>query len=156
MKTYYAKAKDINKEWYVIDALGVTLGRLAGEVSKMLRGKHKAIYTPGVDCGDNIIIINAEKVYLSGKKSDSKDGKFYYHHTGYPGGIKEITAGKILSGRFPERVVKLAVKRMMKKNKLNHHLIENLHVYGGPVHPHQAQKPQIYDFAIKNTKNKKR
>ena len=155
MKTYSAKPSEINKKWWVIDAKDVVLGRLAAEVSKMLRGKHKASFTPHMDCGDYIIIVNAAQVHLTGKKSDLKDGKFYHRHTGFPGGIKTTTAGKILVGKHPERVIKLAVKRMITRNVLGSKQVSNLYVYPGDSHPHQAQQPEIYDFGNKNNKNKK-
>ena len=156
MKTYSSKPSDINKKWLVIDATGVVLGRLASDVAKILRGKHKPTYTPHMDCGDNVIIINASQIHLSGNKADPKDGKFYYRHTGFPGGIKETTAGKMLSGRFPERVVKLAVRRMITRNVLGDKQFGNLYVYSGSEHPHVAQQPEVYDFAAKNSKNKRK
>ena len=155
MKTYSAKPSEIQKKWWVIDAKDLVLGRLAGETSMLLRGKHKPTYTPHMDCGDNVIIINAAEIYLSGKKSDTKDGKFYYRHTGFPGGIKETTAGKMLAGKHPERVIKLAVRRMITRNVLGDKQVSNLYVYAGAEHPHIAQQPAVYDFASKNTKNKK-
>jgi large subunit ribosomal protein L13 len=155
VKTYSAKPSEIQKKWLVIDATGLVLGRLASEVAKILRGKHKPTFTPHMDCGDYVIIINAENVCLTGNKSALKDGKIYYHHTGYPGGIKDTTAGKILAGKYPERVVKYAVKRMITRNVLGSKQISNLHVYAGNDHPHQGQQPKIYDFASKNIKNKK-
>ncbi len=153
--TYSAKLKEIEKKWLVIDAKDIVLGRLAAEVSMILRGKHKPTYTPHLDCGDNVIIINAKDVHLSGRKSDTKDGKLYYRHTGFPGGIKETTAGKMLAGKHPERVVKLAVRRMISRNVLGDTQLSNLYVYAGSEHPHAAQKPEVYDFASKNVKNKK-
>lgn len=155
MKTYSAKPSEIQKKWWVIDAKDLVLGRLAVETSRLLRGKHKPTYTPHMDCGDNVIIINAAEIYLSGKKSDTKDGKIYYRHTGFPGGIKETTAGKILAGKHPERVIKLAVRRMITRNVLGDKQVSNLYVYAGAEHPHIAQQPVVYDFASKNTKNKK-
>ncbi len=155
MKTYSAKPADIKKQWLLIDAKDLVLGRLAAEVSKILRGKHKATYTPHMDCGDNIVVINAEKVILTGNKMARKDGKIYYHHTGFPGGIKETTAGKMLEGKYPERVIKLAVTRMITRGPLGRKQLGNLYVYPGEEHPHQAQQPVIYDFAAKNTKNKR-
>jgi len=155
VKTYSAKPSEIEKKWWIIDATNVVLGRLAVEVSTMLRGKHKPTYTPHMDCGDNIIIINAANIHLSGSKSDRKDGKIYYRHTGFPGGIKDTTAGKILAGNHPERVVKLAVRRMIHKGPLGDKQYGNLYVYPGSEHPHSAQQPVAYDFASKNIKNKK-
>lgn len=156
MKTYSAKPSDIEKKWWVIDAKDIVLGRLAAEVSLILRGKKKPTYTPHMDCGDNVIVINAEHVHLSGRKSDTKDGKIYYRHTGFPGGIKETTAGKILAGKYPERVLKLAVRRMITRNVLGDRQLGNLYIYSGPEHPHAGQNPEIYDFASKNSKNKGR
>jgi large subunit ribosomal protein L13 len=155
VKTYSAKPADIKKQWLLIDAKDLVLGRLAAEVSKILRGKHKATYTPHMDCGDNIVVINAEKVILTGNKMARKDGKIYYRHTGFPGGIKETTAGKMLEGKYPERVIKLAVTRMITRGPLGRRQLGNLYVYSGENHPHQAQQPAMYDFAAKNTKNKR-
>jgi large subunit ribosomal protein L13 len=155
VKTYSAKPSDIQKQWWVIDATDLVLGRLASEVARLLRGKHKPTYTPHMDCGDNIVIINAKNVHLTGKKANPKDGKIYYRHTGFPGGIKETTSGKILRSDHPERVIKHAVKRMITRNVLGTQQFTNLYVYSGEEHPHQAQKPKEYDFASKNIKNKK-
>ncbi|MES2215095.1 MAG: 50S ribosomal protein L13 [Pseudomonadota bacterium] len=154
-KTYSAKPSDIEKKWWLIDAKDVVLGRLAVEVSMILRGKKKPTYTPHMDCGDNVVIINAELIHLSGNKSDTKDGKIYYRHTGFPGGIKDTTAGKILAGKHPERVIKLAVRRMITRNVLGDKQFGNMYVYTGAEHPHAGQQPVVYDFAGKNTKNKK-
>lgn len=155
MRTFSAKPSDIQKKWLLIDASGLVVGRLAAEVSRILRGKHKPSYTPHMDCGDNIIIINAEKVLLTGNKMARKDGKIYYRHTGYVGGIKETTAGKILEGKNPEKVLKLAVKRMLSNGSLANKHFSNLYVYKGSEHPHSAQKPENYDFPAKNSKNKR-
>lgn len=155
MKTYSAKPSDIQKKWLVIDAKNLVLGRLASQVAIILRGKHKPTFTPHMDCGDNVIIINAEHIYLTGNKADKKDGKFYYRHTGFPGGIKETTAGKILAGKFPERVVKMAIKRMLSRNKMGAVQIGNLYVYAGDSHPHSGQQPEMFDIATRNPKNKK-
>lgn len=155
MKTFSAKLSDIHKKWWVIDAKNIVLGRLASEVAKILRGKHKPSFTPHMDCGDYVIITNARHVKLTGKKAALKDGKFYYRHTGFPGGIKETTAGKVLEGKYPERVVKLAVSRMITRNVLGSQQAGNMYVYADEDHPHQAQNPEIYDFAAKNSKNKK-
>ena len=155
MKTYSAKHSDISKDWWVVDARDIVLGRLASQVAILLRGKHKPSYTPHMDCGDHVVVINARHVHLSGKKGDKKDGKFYYRHTGFPGGIKEITAGKILLSKYPERVVQMAIKRMVSKNKLGSKQIGNFHVYADDQHPHTAQKPSAFDIASKNSKNKK-
>lgn len=156
VKTYSAKLNEIDKKWLVIDAEGAVVGRLAVEVAKLLRGKHKPTFTPHMDCGDNVIIINADKVVLTGRKANTKDGKIYYRHTGFPGGIKETTAGKILAGRFPDRVIKLAVRRMITRNVLGDKQMSNLYVYAGAEHPHQAQKPQAFDLAALNSKNVKK
>ena len=152
MKTYSAKSSDIDKKWYVIDAEGVVLGRLASIVSMRLRGKHKPLYTPHVDCGDNIIIVNAEKVRLTGRKTANK---IYYWHTGWPGGIKSRTAGSVLAGKHPERVVIKAVERMVNRGRLGRKQLKKLHVYKGADHPHQAQSPEVLDVAAMNPKNKR-
>ncbi len=155
MKTYSAKQSEIKKKWLVIDAKGIVLGRLASGIALILRGKHKPTFTPHMDCGDNIIVINAAQIRLTGNKMDRKDGKIYYRHTGFPGGIKDTTAGKILAGRFPERVVEFAVKRMITRNTLGRKQMSNLYIYSDEHHPHQGQMPEIYDFGSKNIKNKK-
>ncbi|WP_340118112.1 50S ribosomal protein L13 [Pelagibius sp. 7325] len=152
MKTFSATPSDIEKKWILIDADGVVLGRLASQVAKILRGKHKPSFTPHMDCGDNVIIINAEKVKLTGKKLEDK--KFYWH-TGYPGGIKERTAGQILEGNYPERVVTKAVERMITRNALGRQQMKNLRVYAGAEHPHEAQQPEVLDLAAMNPKNKR-
>lgn len=153
-KTYSAKPSEVEKKWYVIDAEGLVLGRLAAELSKRLRGKHKAMYTPHIDCGDNIIVINAEKIHLTGKK---RENEIFFWHTGHPGGIKERTFGKRLDGKFPERVIEKAVERMInrKRGALAADIMRKLHVYGGTAHPHEGQKPEVIDFAKENRKNKK-
>ncbi len=150
MKTYSAKPADIERGWYVIDAEGLVLGRLAAFIADHLRGKHKPIWTPHMDCGDHIIVVNAEKIELTGNK---RQQKVYYRHTGYAGGIKEERADKILGGRFPERVLIKAVERMISKGPLRNQVMRKLHVYKGPEHPHQAQKPEPIDFAARNRKN---
>jgi len=150
MKTFVAKPAEVEKKWVLIDAKGLVVGRLASLVAMRLRGKHKPIFTPHVDCGDNVIIINAEKVVLTGRK---RDQKVYYHHTGYPGGIKERTAKFILEGRFPERVVEKAVQRMLPRGPLGRQQFGNLRVYKGAEHPHTAQTPQLIDIAALNRKN---
>ena len=149
------KSSEIQKSWHVIDAKNVVLGRLAAKVAMILSGKDKPAYTPSQDCGDNIIIINADQIHLSGNKAATKDGKIYYRHTGYFGGIKETTAGKILAGRFPQRVVEKAVERMLPKGPMGRQRLSNLFVYAGNSHPHEAQKPSLLDFANMNPKNKK-
>lgn len=152
MKTYSAKPKDITHKWYVIDATGLVLGRLASIASMMIRGKHKPIYTPNIDCGDNIIIINAEKIALTGKKLT---GKVYYRHTGHPGGIKETTPAKILASKYPERIIEKAVERMVSREPLGREQLKKLKVYKGAEHPHQAQNPETLDIAARNKKNKR-
>ena len=149
MKTFSATPADIEKKWIIIDAEGVVLGRLASIIAIRLRGKHKPSFTPHMDCGDNVIVINAEKVQLTGKKREEN----FYWHTGYPGGIKYRTKDQILNGRHPERVVKMAVKRMLPGNKLSRKLMTNLRVYAGHQHPHEAQSPDIYDIKSMNPKN---
>lgn len=150
MKTFVAKPAEVEKKWVLIDAKGLVVGRLASLVAMRLRGKHLPIFTPHVDCGDNVIIINAEKVVLTGRK---RDQKVYYHHTGYPGGIKERTAKFILDGRFPERVVEKAVERMLPRGPLGRKQLGNLRVYKGSEHPHTAQTPVVIDIASMNRKN---
>ncbi len=151
MTTYAAKPADIEKKWVLIDADGLVVGRLATIVAMRLRGKHKPTYTPHVDDGDNVVIINAEKVVLTGRK---RDQKVYHHHSGYIGGIKERTAKSILEGKFPERVVEKAVERMLPRGPLGRRQFGNLRVYGGPDHPHAAQQPEPLDIAAMNRKNK--
>jgi len=151
-ETYATKASDIERKWYILDAEGVVLGRLAAEVSKLLRGKHKPSYSPNLDCGDYVIVINADKVKLTGKKLTDKK---YFKHTGWIGGIKETTAGKILNSRFPERVIIKAVERMISRNPLGRQQMTKLKVYAGSEHPHTAQNPEIFDIAAKNAKNKR-
>ncbi|MGB4191113.1 MAG: 50S ribosomal protein L13 [Rickettsiales bacterium] len=155
MKTYSMKKSEIEKKWLVIDATNVVLGRLAAKVVMILSGKEKPAYTPSQDCGDYVIIINADKIHLSGNKAATKDGKIYYRHTGYFGGIKETTAGKILAGKHPQRVVEKAIERMLDRGPMGRQRLSNLHVYAGNSHPHEAQKPEILDFASMNPKNKK-
>jgi len=138
MKTYRTKAEEIHRQWYVINAEGKVLGRLASEIAKILRGKHKPQFQPDVDCGDYVIVINAEKVRVTGKKPEQK---IYYRHSNYPGGLKERTLKWMLENK-PEEVIKLAVKRMLPKNRLGHRMLKKLKVYRGPQHPHTAQKPQ--------------
>ncbi len=152
MKTYSAKPSEIDRKWYVIDAEDVILGRMASIIALRLRGKHKPMYTPHLDCGDNIIVVNAEKVKLTGKKLADKK---YYRHSGYPGGIKSRTAGAILAGKHPERVVVKAVERMISRNPLGRQQLRKLHVYKGAEHPHQAQNPEVLDVAAMNPKNKR-
>jgi large subunit ribosomal protein L13 len=148
--TRSVKPAEVEKKWVLIDASGLVVGRLASLVAMRLRGKHKASYTPHVDCGDNVIVVNAEKVVLTGRK---RDQKVYYHHTGYPGGIKERTAKSILEGRFPERVVEKAVERMLPRGPLARRQLGNLRVYKGNEHPHEAQQPATIDIGRLNRKN---
>ena len=150
MKTYSAKPADIDKKWILIDAEGVVLGRLATIVANRLRGKHKATFTPHMDMGDNVIIINADKIQLTGKK---RTDKVYYRHTGHPGGIKSQTAGEILEGKFPERVVTKAIERMLPGGPLSKQQMTNLRVYVGAAHPHEAQNPDVLDVKSMNPKN---
>ncbi len=152
MKTYSAKPSDVDKKWLLIDAEGVVLGRLASQVAMILRGKHKPIFTPHIDCGDNVIIVNAERIRLTGNKAAKK---IYYWHTGYPGGIKSRTAGQVLGGAHPERVVHKAIERMVPRGPLGRQQMKNLRVYAGPAHPHEAQQPEAFDVAALNPKNKR-
>lgn len=153
MKTYSAKPSDVKRDWWVIDAEGVVLGRLASHVANLLRGKHKPTFTPHIDTGDNVVIINADKVKLTGRK---RANKTYYRHTGHPGGIKQTTAGKVLDSRFPERVIQKAVERMLpKESPLARAQFTKLRVYAGTEHPHAGQEPKVLDFASKNPKNKR-
>ncbi|CRK74290.1 MULTISPECIES: 50S ribosomal protein L13 [Nereida] len=149
MKTFTATPADIDKKWIIIDAEGVVLGRLASIVAMRLRGKHKPSFTPHMDMGDNVIIINADKVQLTGKKREER----YYWHTGYPGGIKYRTKEQILEGDHPERVVTLAIKRMLPGNRLSRQQMTNLRVYAGAEHPHEAQSPEVLDVKSMNSKN---
>jgi large subunit ribosomal protein L13 len=152
MKTYSAKPSEIEKKWFVIDADGVVLGRLASLIANRLRGKHKTTYTPHMDCGDYIVVVNAERVRLTGNKMAQKT---FYWHTGYPGGIKERKVGAILTGRYPERVIEKAVERMVPRGPLGRQQMRNLKVYKGPEHPHEAQTPAPLDVAAMNPKNKR-
>lgn len=152
MRTYSAKPAEVTKKWVVIDADGLVVGRLASLVARRLRGKHLPIFTPHVDCGDNVIVVNADKVVFTGRKYDNHT---YYRHTGYPGGIKSRTAREVLEGRFPERVVEAAVRRMMPRGPLGRKQMKNLKVYAGPDHPHEAQQPEPLDVAALNRKNSK-
>lgn len=152
MKTYNTRAQDVEKQWVIFDAEGVVLGRLASQIALYLRGKHKPSYTPHVDDGDNVIVINAEKVHLTGKK---REQDIFYWHTGYPGGIKQRSKGQILEGKHPERVVEKAVQRMLPKGPLGYKVMSNLRVYAGTEHPHTAQSPKAIDVAAKNPKNKR-
>ena len=148
--TVSAKPAEVEKKWLLIDADGLVVGRLASIIANRLRGKHKAIFTPHVDCGDNVIVINADKVRFTGNKLKDKT---YYRHTGYAGGIKGVTAGKVLEGRFPERVLEKAVERMIPRGPLGRRQMKNLRVYAGSNHPHEAQQPVVLDVASLNKKN---
>jgi len=150
MKTFTATPATIEKKWILIDAEDVVLGRLAAFVANRLRGKHKASYTPHMDDGDNVIIINADKIALTGYK---RDDKIYYWHTGYPGGIKQRTAREILEGDYPTRVVEKAVQRMIPKGPLGRQQMKNLRIYAGAEHPHQGAQPEVIDFKAMNKKN---
>ena len=150
MKTYSAKPADIEKKWILIDAENMVVGRLAAVIATRLRGKHLPTFTPHMDCGDNVVVINADKVKFTGKKMGDKK---YYRHTGYPGGIKDPTPEKIMEGKFPERVVEMAVKRMLPRGPLGRQQLTNLKVYAGTEHPHEAQSPETLDVAAMNSKN---
>jgi len=152
MRTYSAKPADVDRKWYVIDADGVVLGRLASVIATRLRGKHRPIFTPHIDCGDNIIVVNAEKVQLTGRK---REEKVFYWHTGHPGGLKKRTAGQILDGKNPERVVMKAVERMIPRSPLGRQVMRKLRVYTGADHPHESQQPELLDVAAMNPKNKR-
>jgi large subunit ribosomal protein L13 len=149
-KTYSAKPAEVEKKWILIDAKGLIVGRLASLIAMRLRGKHKPTYTPHVDCGDNVIVVNADKVVLTGRKVQQK---VYRHHTGHIGGIKERTAKFILEGRFPQRIVEKAVERMLPRGPLARRQLGNLRVYRGPDHPHAAQQPEKLEVASLNRKN---
>jgi len=153
MTTYSAKPADVEKKWVMIDANGLVVGRLASLIALRLRGKHKPTFTPHVDCGDNVIVINAAKAVLTGRKLERK---VYHHHTGFIGGIKERTAKSIMEGRFPERIVEKAVERMLPRGPLGRQQLSNLRVYPGAEHPHAAQNPTTVDIAAMNRKNVRR
>jgi large subunit ribosomal protein L13 len=150
MKSFVAKPGEVDKKWILIDAEGLVVGRLATIIATRLKGKHKAIYTPHVDCGDNVIVVNADKVVFTGKK---REDKVYYRHSGYPGGLKTTTPKRIFDGRFPERVIELAVERMLARGPLQRQLMRNLKIYKGAEHPHAAQTPTALDVAALNRKN---
>ena len=150
MRTFSAKPADIDKKWVLIDAENMVVGRLAAVIAARLRGKHLPSYTPHMDCGDNVIVINADKVVFTGNK---RSDKTYYSHTGYPGGIKETTPEKLLEGKFPERVLELAVKRMLPRGPLGRRQLSNMRIYAGTEHPHEAQVPETLDVAAMNAKN---
>ena len=153
MKTYSAKPADVEKKWLLIDAEGLVVGRLAALVATRLRGKHKPMFTPHIDCGDNVVIVNADKIVLTGNK---RADKTYYWHTGYPGGIKERKAHQILDGKHPERIVEKAITRMMPGGPLSNQQLKSLRIYAGAEHPHEAQQPEVFDVASLNPKNTKR
>lgn len=153
MKTFSAKESEVDKKWVLIDAEGLVLGRLASLIAKRLRGKHKAIFTPHVDTGDHVIVINAEKVRVTGRKAQQS---VFHWHTGYPGGVKSATIGQRLQGRFPERVILKAVERMLpKESPLARRQLTKLRVYKGTEHPHEAQQPEVLDVGALNPKNKR-
>jgi large subunit ribosomal protein L13 len=152
MRTYSAKPADVDRKWYVIDAEGLVLGRMASVIATRLRGKHRPIFTPHIDCGDNIIVVNAEKVRLTGRK---REEKVFYWHTGHPGGIKQRTVAQILDGKHPERVVMKAVERMVPRSPLGRQVMRKLRVYAGANHPHESQQPEVLDVAAMNPKNKR-
>ena len=151
MKTYSAKPSELDKKWLLIDAEGLVLGRLAGVIAMRLRGKHKPGFTPHMDCGDHVVVVNAEKVQLTGNK---RANSIFYWHTGYPGGIKGRSKGAILDGKHPERVIMKAVERMVARGPLGRQIMSNLRVYAGPSHPHEAQQPTPLDVGAMNRKNK--
>jgi large subunit ribosomal protein L13 len=150
MKTYVAKPGELEKRWILIDANGLVVGRLASIIAMRLKGKHKAAYTPHVDMGDNVVVINAGKAVFTGRKTDNKQ---YHWHTGYPGGVKTRTPRQILSSKHPERILEKAVERMLKRGPLQRKLMRNLKVYAGDTHPHEAQKPEPLDVKALNSKN---
>lgn len=152
MKTFSLKHTEVTKKWCLIDAEGLVVGRLASIIANRLRGKHKPDYTPHVDCGDHVVVVNADKVRFTGNK---RQDKRYYRHTGYPGGIKEVSPEKLLTGRFPERVLMKAVERMVPRGPLGRVQMGHLKVYGGSEHPHVAQNPEFLDVAAMNEKNKR-
>jgi large subunit ribosomal protein L13 len=150
MKTYSAKPAEVEKKWVVIDAENAVVGRLAAIVARRLRGKHLAMYTPHVDCGDNVVVVNADRVVLTGRK---REDKTYHWYTGHVGGIKQRTARQILEGKFPERIIEKAVERMMPDGPLARRQLKNLRVYAGPEHPHEAQQPEKLDIGAMHARN---
>lgn len=142
MKTYVTKPAEVERRWYVVDAEGKTLGRISSQIAAILRGKHKPIYSPSVDCGDFVIVINADKVAVSGRRMEDK---MYYRHSGYPGGLREMTLREQLE-RYPTRPIELAVKGMLPKNRLGRKMIKKLKIYAGSEHPHQAQQPEVLEL----------
>ena len=149
--TKSAKPREVEKQWHIIDGTDLVVGRVASLIANILRGKHKPSYTPHVDCGDHVVVVNADKVRFTGRKLQQQT---YYKHTGYPGGLKEITADKVLSGKFPERVLEKAVERMVPRGPLGRDQMRSLHLYAGTEHPHAGQQPQPLDIASMNRKNK--
>ncbi len=149
-KTFIPSVKDLKREWFIVDADGLVLGRLASILANRLRGKHKTFFTPNMQCGDNIIVVNCEKVLLKGQKREKKQ---YYWHTGYPGGIKSTTPEKILEGENPSKVIQLAVKRMIPKGPLGRKILKQLHIFKGSDHPYEAQNPVNLDIKSMNRKN---
>ncbi|MBE6453117.1 MAG: 50S ribosomal protein L13 [Alphaproteobacteria bacterium] len=152
MNTYSTKPSDIERKWYVVDAQGVVLGRLSAQIAKILQGKNKPNYVSNLDCGDYVVVINADKVKLTGRKLTDKK---YFHHTGWAGGIKETTPAKVLAGKFPERVIIKAVERMISRNPMGRQQMTKLKVYAGESHPHTAQNPIVLDMEAMNPKNKR-
>ena len=150
--TYVAKPKEVERKWWLIDAENLVVGRLSTIVANILRGKHKSTFTPNIDCGDHVVIINADKVKFTGKKYAEK---LYYWHTGHPGGIKDRSARQIIEGKFPERILEYAVARMISRGPLQRDIMTKLHLFAGNTHKHQAQNPQILDIASMNRKNTK-
>ena len=150
MQTFSLKQKNITKKWYLINAEGLVLGRLASKISSLLRGKHKTIFTPHLDCGDNVIVINAKKVKLTGSKEKKK---IYFKHTGYPGGLKEKTFSDIINGKNPNFIIRKAVERMMSSNALSKKQLGNLKIFSNDKHTLEAQKPETFDFSAQNRKN---
>lgn len=150
MKTYSAKLSDVKRDWHIIDAKGLVLGRVAARIAQLLQGKHKPMFSPNLDCGDHVVVINAEEIRLTGKKTENKK---YYWHTGYPGGIKETTPRRILESKHSNRVLESAVRRMLPKGPLGHQQLKKLRVYAGESHPHEAQSPTPLDFGAENRKN---
>lgn len=151
MKTFSASPRDVERRWYLVDATDLVLGRMSVILADYLRGKHKPYFTPSMDCGDHIVVINAEKVYMTGNKSVKR----FYWHTGYPGGIKFRTMKQMIA-ETPERIIENSVRRMMSRNPLGREVIRKLHVYRGAEHPHEAQKPEILDLRAMSSKNAKR
>ncbi len=151
-KTYTARPKEIERKWWLIDAENLVVGRVATIIAKILRGKHKATFTPHLDCGDHVVVINADKVKFTGKKYTDKR---YYYHTGHPGGIKERSPRQVLEGKFPERVLENAVAKMISRGPLQRDVMLKLHIYNGSVHTHQGQTPQVLDVASMSRKNTK-